>query len=182
MVKRTIRRILRSVKMFFFRKFYGLSKVHHTFYMGGVSKVSQDLVAGPYSYIGPNCIVYPKVKLGAYSMLANNVSILGSDHSYNKPGVPIIFSGREKIEDTIIGRDVWIGANSVIMTGVVISDGSIIAAGSVVTKNCDSLWIYGGVPAKKLKKRFLNYEQEQVHMQMLINNYKELGFGFNDLC
>ena len=56
--------------------------------------------------------------------------------------------------DTVIGNDVWIGRESVIMPGVKIGDGSIIGAYSVVTKDVPSYSVVGGNPAKFIKKRF----------------------------
>ena len=58
--------------------------------------------------------------------------------------------------DTIIGNDVWIGRESVIMPGVKIGDGSIIAAYSIVTKDVEPYSVVGGNPAKFIKKRFDN--------------------------
>jgi len=56
--------------------------------------------------------------------------------------------------DTVIGNDVWIGYNALIMPGVKVGDGAIIAAGSVVTGDIDPYAIVGGNPAKIIKKRF----------------------------
>ncbi|MGI4776332.1 MAG: CatB-related O-acetyltransferase [Janthinobacterium lividum] len=56
--------------------------------------------------------------------------------------------------DTIIGNDVWIGAEAMIMPGVQIADGSVIAARSVITKNIGAYEIWGGNPARLIKKRF----------------------------
>jgi len=56
--------------------------------------------------------------------------------------------------DTVIGNDVWIGRESVIMPGVKIGDGAIIAAYSVVAKDIPAYAVYGGNPAKFIKKRF----------------------------
>ncbi len=56
--------------------------------------------------------------------------------------------------DTIIGNDVWIGRESIIMPGVKIGDGSIIAAYSVVTKDIAPYSVVGGNPARFIKKRF----------------------------
>lgn len=149
-----LRRIGRSLKMKYFRAVYGLKNVDHTFYIGGKGKISRDLIAKQYSYVGPNANICAKVQIGEYTMLANNVSILGGDHNYNNPIKPIIFSGRPEIKHTIIGRDVWIGANVIIMSGITISDGAIIAAGSVVTKDIPEYSIFGGNPARFIKMRF----------------------------
>ena len=50
-----------------------------------------------------------------------------------------------------IGRDVWIGANAVILPGVTIGDGAVIAAGAVVTKDVPENTVAGGVPARVIK-------------------------------
>ncbi|MCD8268592.1 MAG: CatB-related O-acetyltransferase [Parabacteroides sp.] len=56
--------------------------------------------------------------------------------------------------DIIIGNDVWIGYEAVIMAGVHIGDGAIIAARAVVTKDVSPYTIVGGAPAKEIRKRF----------------------------
>jgi len=56
--------------------------------------------------------------------------------------------------DIVIGNDVWIGYDSIIMSGVKIGDGAIIAARALVTNNVLPYTIVGGVPAKVIKKRF----------------------------
>lgn len=56
--------------------------------------------------------------------------------------------------DTVIGNDVWIGRESIIMPGVKIGDGAIIAAYSVVTKDVEPYSVVGGNPARFIKKRF----------------------------
>lgn len=56
--------------------------------------------------------------------------------------------------DIIIGNDVWIGYEAVILSGVQIGDGAIIGARAVVTKDIPAYTIVGGVPAKEIRKRF----------------------------
>ncbi|MBD2187767.1 Vat family streptogramin A O-acetyltransferase [Pseudanabaena mucicola] len=56
--------------------------------------------------------------------------------------------------DTIIGNDVWIGYESVIMAGVKIGDGAIIASKSVVVTDVPPYSIFGGNPAKCIRQRF----------------------------
>lgn len=56
--------------------------------------------------------------------------------------------------DIVIGNDVWIGYEAVIMAGVHIGDGAIIAARAVVTKDVSPYTIVGGTPAKEIRKRF----------------------------
>lgn len=56
--------------------------------------------------------------------------------------------------DIIIGNDVWIGYNSIILAGVIIGDGAIIGTNAVVTKDVPPYTIVGGVPARFIRKRF----------------------------
>ena len=56
--------------------------------------------------------------------------------------------------DIIIGNDVWIGYEAVIMAGVHIGDGAVIAARAVVTKDVPPYTIVGGPPARKIRMRF----------------------------
>lgn len=56
--------------------------------------------------------------------------------------------------DIVIGNDVWIGYEAVVLAGVTIGDGAIVGTRAVVTKNVPPYTIVGGVPAKPIKKRF----------------------------
>lgn len=177
----SIIQFLRKLKNRFYRFKYGLKYVHKTCVFGSHSSISKDLIAGSFTYIGPSCVIYPNVSIGKYSMLANNVSILGGDHAYKIVGIPMIFSGRGSIKNTIIGDDVWIGCHSIIMTGVKIGNGAIIAAGSVVTKDIEAYSISGGVPATFIKKRFEHESEIIEHEKMLNKYYKEVGFDIRNI-
>ena len=56
--------------------------------------------------------------------------------------------------DIVVGSDVWIGYEAVILSGVHIGDGAIIGARAVVTKDVAPYTIVGGVPAKPIRRRF----------------------------
>ncbi len=167
---------LRWIKRKFYIKRYRLKNVHPKFlatsHLGGVAK---DIKAGAYSFIGPRSVIYPKVTIGNYVMIAHDVSIIGADHNFRVPGVPMVFAGREKLPETIIGDDVWIGAKAIIKVGVKIGNGAIIAAGAVVTKDVEPYSIYGGVPAKKIRDRFIPSEID-IHEQMLSRPISELEY------
>ena len=61
---------------------------------------------------------------------------------------------RETKPRTLVGNDVWIGANAIIMSGLVIGDGAVIAAGAIVTKHVPPYAVVAGVPARVIKYRF----------------------------
>jgi acetyltransferase-like isoleucine patch superfamily enzyme len=170
-----LRKVYRKIKSFWFKYRYGLKNVHPTFYLGGKGSISSDLIAEEYVYIGPGCLIPPKVKIGKYTMFAPKVSILGGDHIFNNPSKPTIFSGRPVMPSTIIGADVWIGANALIMAGIKIGDGAIIAAGSVVTKDVPEYSIYGGNPAKLIRMRF-NEKEIELHRKMLSEESVQVNF------
>ncbi len=56
--------------------------------------------------------------------------------------------------DIVIGNDVWIGYEAVILSGVTIGDGAVIGSRAVVTKDVEPYTIVGGVPEKPIRKRF----------------------------
>ena len=56
--------------------------------------------------------------------------------------------------DIVVGNDVWIGYEAVVLSGVTIGDGAIIGTRAVVTKDVPPYTIVGGIPAKPIRKRF----------------------------
>lgn len=116
-----------------------------------------------YPFIGDKLII------GKFCALATGVKFImnGANHKmsgFSTYPFQIFGNGWEKVMpqlnelpykgDTIVGNDVWIGYESVIMPGVKIGDGSIIAAKSVVVSNVPPYTIVGGNPAKSIKQRF----------------------------
>lgn len=65
--------------------------------------------------------------------------------------------------DTIIGNDVWIGSEAMIMPGVKVGDGAVIGSRSLITKDVEPYAIVGGNPAKLIKKRFADH-----HIELLL--------------
>lgn len=165
-LKERVTLLLRRLKRRYLHQSYSLKGVDKTTILSKGCNLANDLKAAAYSFIGPHCSIYPRVKIGRFTLLANHVTIVGGDHIYKKAGVPTIYAGRDIEKATEIGQDVWIGANSIVMTGVKIGDGAIVAAGSVVTKDVEPYTIVGGVPAKYIKDRF-SEEQKRQHQLIL---------------
>ncbi|MET3924472.1 type B chloramphenicol O-acetyltransferase [Devosia sp. 2618] len=67
--------------------------------------------------------------------------------------------------DTVIGNDVWIGSEAIIMAGVTIGHGAVIGTRALVTKDVEPYTIVGGNPAKPIRKRF-NDEQIAMLLEM----------------
>ncbi len=72
----------------------------------------------------------------------------------NEPAFAGATNGYQPAGDTVIGNDVWIGSEAIIMPGVGIGDGAIIGTRALVTCNVEPYTIVGGNPAKTIRKRF----------------------------
>lgn len=105
---------------------------------------------GENVFFNHNCALTAKEKIaiGDNVVIANNVVIVDHDHQVDSSGITNGYT----IAPVSIEDNVWIGANSVILKGVTIGEGSVIAAGSVVNRNIPSHELWGGVPAKCIKK------------------------------
>lgn len=161
----------------YLKRFYlGCNKIDITTFISGKSLISKDLVAGRYCFIGHGCEIGANVQIKDYVMFAPNVKIIGADHNYDRPGTPMIFSGRPVLKTTRIESDVWVGHSSIIMAGVTIERGAIIAAGSIVTHDVKAYTIVGGIPAKFIKMRFSDEESIKKHDEMLLSGNFEGRF------
>lgn len=159
---------------------FGLKGVHIDFYFSGRSHVSRDFVTGYYGFMARGCTICPRVVVRNYVMFGPNVTITGSDHKFDKVGVPMIFSGRPSLPSTLIDSDVWIGNGVLIMAGVNIGRGSIIGARSVVTKDIPPYEIHAGIPAKFIASRFSSESHKLMHDSML-NDCKFDGIFCNKI-
>jgi acetyltransferase-like isoleucine patch superfamily enzyme len=107
-----------------------------------------------YVGISQNCTILVRgtVRIGAYSIFGPNVSVFSENHIFEDLNQNIVEQG-ELRKNVNIGRDVWVGARSIILPGVTIGDHSIIAAGSIVSKDIPEYAIVAGIPAKIIKMR-----------------------------
>lgn len=103
-----------------------------------------------------------RLSIGSYCSIGGGVKfILGSEHGYRSlssfpfkakmAGAPFEASTKGPV---VLGDDVWVGENALILSGVQVGQGAIIAAGSVVVKGVPPYAIVGGNPARIIKFRF----------------------------
>ena len=109
-----------------------------------------DVVIGDHTRIGIHCTVIGPVTIGSHVNLAQGITATALNHNFEDTGKRIDQQGVSTIP-VVIGDDVWIGANAVILPGVTIGRHSVVAAGAVVTKDVPDFTVVGGVPAKILK-------------------------------
>jgi acetyltransferase-like isoleucine patch superfamily enzyme len=131
----------------------------------GVVEVGRHTYPAP-----PPVVVYrgddASVRIGSFTSIATGVEIVpGGGHHVDwvttfplrlKFGLPgALEDGHPGSKGPIvIGNDVWLGRNSLVLSGVTIGDGAVVAAGAVVTADIPAYAIAGGVPAKVIRYRF----------------------------
>ena len=108
---------------------------------------------GEYTFIGrgTEIEVSRRVTIGKGVLIAPGVFITDHNHAL-KLGAPM-FQQRGEEAEVVIGDDVWIGANAVVLCGVTIGEGAVVAAGAVVNRDVEPYAIVGGVPAKPIGSR-----------------------------
>lgn len=164
--------MIKRILLFLYTRFqlrvlYRFRRVGKRVRLGGRLFVFPHKVSlGEYCYVGAGCYLDGDITIGAHSMLANNVAVVGGDHAFDRPGVTMRDGGREEWKPTVLGRDVWVGHGAIILNGVRIGDGAIVAAGSVVTRNVEAFSVVAGNPARHLKWRF-DEEGQKVHIEQL---------------
>lgn len=114
-----------------------------------------------------------KLVIGKFCQFAHGVRFITSSANHNMNGfstypfrnhmmtpqttmadIVAMFNVPGRKGDTVIGNDVWMGMNAIVMPGVKIGDGAIVAAHAVVTRDVEPYTVVGGNPARPLKKRF----------------------------
>jgi acetyltransferase-like isoleucine patch superfamily enzyme len=118
------------------------------------AKIGHDNHFSPYVIVN-NAIIENYCSIGPGSKIGLGEHDIHAISTYpkmgNGDGKMVLFDVEKP---TVIGSDVWIGANSVVKQGVSIGNGAIIGAGSVVTKDVEPYSIVVGIPARHLRYRF----------------------------
>ncbi|MEY4538529.1 MAG: hypothetical protein RLZZ306_286 [Bacteroidota bacterium] len=163
-----VRELIRTLEKNDFQKKWKSENTHNYTSVGNNVFPLQNVKVGSYTYGVLNVYslyIQPSEKLdiGNYVSIAPNVQfLLGANHQTDTITTYPLFSRfveYDKIDalskgEIIIEDEVWLGTNSIIVSGVRIGKGAIIASGSIVTKDVPPYSIYGGNPAKLIKMRF----------------------------
>ncbi|HTE01138.1 MAG TPA: CatB-related O-acetyltransferase [Mucilaginibacter sp.] len=139
----------------------GVSFFYNAELVGNVNVGRYTSITGPATRIASD---KNSITIGSFCSIASSVVIQEYFHNIKRPTSYNIFYNifNDRSEEgqrvskgpIVISDDVWIGSNSVILSGVTIGRGAVIGAGSIVTKDVESYTIVAGNPAKTIRKRF----------------------------
>lgn len=110
-----------------------------------------DVIIGDHTRIGIHCTIIGPVCIGSHVNLAQGITVTALNHNFEDITQRIDQQGITT-KPIVIGDDVWIGANSVILPGVTLGSHVVVAAGAVVTKDIPDNCVVAGVPAKVIKQ------------------------------
>jgi acetyltransferase-like isoleucine patch superfamily enzyme len=133
----------------------GSMRIGREFWAGGrVTRVqlatqrTGTLVIGDYVGMneGVQIMAVREVTIGDHTLIGDYVAIHDSDFHQLAPGLPV------KTAPVRIGRNVWIGRNAIVLSGVTIGENAVVAAGSVVSTDVPANTLAGGIPARVIRE------------------------------
>ena len=112
-----------------------------------------ELTIGADSFIGTGSIVVAvdSIRIGCDALIAPYVSILDHDHRFDHPGIPYR-AQRLAASPTVLGDNVWLGTNVIVLRGVTIGRDVIVGANAVVTRDIAAGSIAVGSPAQVVRQ------------------------------
>lgn len=124
------------------------------FKFDGPWKPGPTIRVGDRCFLGRGCEfnISAGIEIGPDTLVASGCRFIDHDHGFRERSVLI---GRQPpvTGPIVIGPDVWLGVNVVVLRGTRIGRGSVVAAGSVVRGEIPDFEVWGGVPARRLKTR-----------------------------
>ena len=128
----------------------------------GTLRIGDKCVFGKDNTV--NC--YLDVEFGAATIVADWVYVCDFDHVFSDIHVPIKDQGIVK-SPVRIGPDVWIGTKVTVLRGITVGRGSVIAANAVVNKDLPAYSVAAGTPARVIRNRLQDYENDAVRRAAL---------------
>lgn len=164
--------IFRRVALAILRRF--MENEVDTVFLREVARRYYDLDIGEYTYGG--CFNFNKIspgtKIGKFCSFGENVTIISVDHPTDwvtthpftyKPSLGGADIDKRERTHLVVGNDVWVGTNAIILPSVrQIGHGAIIAAGAVVVRDVPDFTVIAGVPGIEIKRRLESPDVEAI--------------------
>ena len=112
------------------------------------------IVIGDNVFVGNGCVIHAdrgSISIGDDTLIAEHVSIRASNHG--KAAGRRLREQPNRVEDVVVGSDVWLGKGAIICAGAKVGDGCIIGANSVVNRETEPQSICAGAPARPIGRR-----------------------------
>ena len=120
-----------------------------------------NLTCDDQATIGDEAIVYnpAPISLGNHAIISQQAYLCGATHDYEDPKFPLVAF------PISIGAYAWICARATVQPGISVGEGAVLALGAVATRDLKSWTVYAGVPARRLKARFVRGARSSVFLQ-----------------
>jgi putative colanic acid biosynthesis acetyltransferase WcaF len=117
-----------------------------------------NLICEEAAAIGDDAIIYnPKtLHIGSHAIVSQYAFICGATHDYEDPAFPTLSYAMS------LGAYSWICARACVQPGVNVGEGAVLALASVATRNLEPWTVYGGIPAKPVKRRILRQPESEL--------------------
>lgn len=142
-------RPLHGWRRFLLRCFGAKIGPHVHIYAGARIWAPWNLICEGYGAIADEAIVYNPlpIRLGSYAIVSQQAYLCGATHDYEDPKFPLVAS------PITLGAYSWVCARATVQPGVNLGEGSILGLGSIATRDLEPWTVYGGIPARPIKKR-----------------------------
>jgi len=181
----TVRFFLSKIKLIYYKSLWRKYNSHNNTYLNSIFDFKKVKI-GDYTYGPLNIMCWNDKKehlsIGSFCSISSGVVfILGGNHNMKSistfPFRHFLYGDNSEAftkGEIIIEDDVWMGTNSIVLSGVTIGQGSVVAAGSVVTKSFPPYSVIGGNPAKLIKKRL----SDDIINEAVLLNYQKIDKDF----
>jgi putative colanic acid biosynthesis acetyltransferase WcaF len=134
------------------------AEIHHTSITKASTKIllPWDFKMGRHSCMADGVETWGPgpVTIGDHTIISRDVLLCAGTHDYTKANLPLV------VQPIVVGSGVWIGAQAWVSGNVTLGDNCLIGARAVVTKSVPANMIAAGNPAKVIKERRMDWDQE----------------------